>query len=171
MGESQVQTLMHAVRRRLWLLHGFDAARVAAWTSAAWLLGLLALHLAAGPVPASAAVGGLALAWVAAAAWAARQRPTDADCALWADRHLGGACAFSTLLELQPDDAARPRLHRWAAERVPEVLRRLAERPAPPRLAQPLLTLASCLFLSVSETKKPGRNQKLKKMKKVNLKK
>jgi MoxR-like ATPase len=89
-----------------------------------------AVHAAARPVAVEVVlgdrpprVGVLAIA----AAW---RRPSDAECALWIDRRLGGASAFTTLLEPAANAAAhapaRRWLERWAAAKVPELLGRSA---------------------------------------------
>jgi len=149
MADPTVQTLMAAVRRRLWRSQGLLALRQALWASAALVALASAVHLVVHPVPA----GALALALVGPAlllARAAWRRPADAACALWADRHLGGASAFSTLLDLQHGPAtgtdlrARHRLERWATQQVPAAQARLAGQALPLQLARPLLALMVC---------------------------
>lgn len=162
----ELSRLLAAVRLRLWLAEAARAARAACWICSAGLLVVLALHLGVASVPIGAWLAGLALTWLAAAAWALRQRPDDAACALWADRHLGGASAFTTWLELSrpppaapaaPKAAARRRLERWLAARLPASRQQLAARPAPHRLARPLLALLVCSGLVAGvQSLKPG---------------
>lgn len=147
---AEVQTLLGAVRRALWRAQASAAVGLALWGSAGLMLLAVAVHLALLAVPVGAVLWALAGLWASMLAWAAGRRPTDAACALWADRHLGGASAFTTWLELGQGlpgvaNAAVLRwLEQWAAARVPYSLRQLAERPAAARLARPLLCMLVC---------------------------
>ena len=82
------------------------------------------------------------------------RRPADSVCALWADRHLGGASAFATLLEVRrstsqvPNEQAWRWLEGWAAARVPHGLRLLAEQRDSPRLSRPLTSMLLCTALA-----------------------
>ncbi len=153
MAAPGVRTLLAAVRRRLWWLQLGAAVRRAAWGTAGLALLAALVHAALRPVSVEALAGIAALLWGASLAWTAARRPTDAACALWADRHLGGTSAFSTWLEMAPapagaDAAAVRWLGHWASERVPASLRLLAERPAPAHLFRPLLSMAACTALA-----------------------
>jgi hypothetical protein len=65
---------------------------------------------------------GAALAALAAIVWTIVQRPSAAQCATWADRHLRGESAYATLLETADSAASTPAtqwLAQWATARVP----------------------------------------------------
>lgn len=154
MDTPQVQTLLGAVRRHLWLGHLHAAGRLALWGTAGWMLFAGVVHRVAWPVPVGAVLLGLAVLWTAMSARVARQRPADAACALWADRHLGGASAFTTLLELDrgnPGAASAQAvrcLEEFAALRVPQGLVLLAERPDAAHLSRPLVSASVCTALA-----------------------
>ena len=154
MDNPQVHSLLGAVRRRIWRGQFVAALRQALWGSAGLMLLALAVHLAARRVPASAVLMTIAALWVSMLAWAATRRPADTACALWADRHLGGASAFTTLLETGTGAKAtgNPQavrwLESWATARVPDGLRRLADRPEPALLSRPLLAMLVCAALT-----------------------
>lgn len=141
-----VQNLLGAVRRRLWRGQFTAGVRRAFWSSAGLMLLAVAVHLAVRPVPAGVMLSALAALWAAMLAWAGWRRPTDGACALWADRQLGGACAFTTLLETgqrrpaAANDPAVQWLERWATARVPDGLRLLAEWHEPAQLSRPLVS-------------------------------
>ncbi len=154
MGAAMVQSLLDAVRRRLWRARLAEGVRRAAWGSAALMLLAVAIHLTIRPVHFEALLVTGSLLWALLLIWAALRRPVDADCALWADRHLGGASAFSTLLELHSRNhvasgaQAAQWLERWAVARVPEGLRLLAHQHAATRLCRPLLSMLACAALA-----------------------
>jgi hypothetical protein len=154
MVDSRIQALLDAVRRRLWQGQFVAGARLALWGSAAAMLFAAAVHMAAGPVRFGTALLAIALLWASTMAWAGLRRPSDPDCALWADRHLAGASAFSTLLEMHQAPRAAPDAHalrwleRWASGRVPHALRVLAERRDPARLSRALLSMLACTALA-----------------------
>lgn len=150
MPSSQVQGLLGAVRRRLWRGQCVAALRQALWGSAGLMLLAVVVHLAARQVPTGAVLMATAALWVSMLAWTVTRRPSDASCALWADRHLGGASAFTTLLETGTGTQAalNPQavqwLEAWATARVPDGLRRLSERREPALLSRPLLATLVC---------------------------
>ena len=156
MFSADVQGLLNAVRRRLWRGQLVAAARLALWGSAGLMLLAVVVHLSARQVPAGAVLMGITSLWVLLLAWAGTRRPADAACALWADRHLGGASAFTTLLETSSgaQAAQNPQavqwLERWAAAQVPEGLRRLAERRDAAPLSRPLLAVLVCAALTAA---------------------
>lgn len=135
--------LCAAVRRRLWLRRAIGALRAALWSAAALALLALLAHLVVRPLPPSVVLLAPAAALLAALVWSATQRPADARCAAWIDRELGGASAFTTLLDAgrgrlpEADADALHWLHRWAAARVPGAMDALAARREPTRLARP----------------------------------
>jgi hypothetical protein len=110
----------------------------------------VAAHLAVRPVRVDVVLSVIAVLWASMMARAGLRRPSDSACALWADRHLGGASAFSTLLEVSsgpkgvPQPQGLPWLDHWATARVPHSLRLLAERRDPTRLSRPLLSMLVC---------------------------
>ncbi len=149
-----VRALLAAVRRRLWRMRFLAATRWAAWATAGLALAAAAVHGALRAVPVGALLAAMALVWLALLVRAARQRPDESACALWADQHLGGASAFTTWLETGPaasGPAASPAvrwLGAWAAARVPASLRQLAARRDGAQLARPLLAMATCSALA-----------------------
>jgi|GEM_PF-1440664 len=161
LSSSPVQPLLNAVRRRLWRERCLAALRCSLWGSAGLLLLVAAVHLTVRAVPVTALMLGLALLWLAALAWAAGQRPALPACALWADRELGGASAFGTLLEQDPGSEAHPQalrwLEHWAATRVPQAMHQLAQRPESARWSRALLSLGVCASLAALVLMLPGR--------------
>ena len=150
---TEMRSLLQAVRRYLWHQRLGAAVRAALWGTAALMLAAVALHLATRRVQAEPVLVLAALLWLAMLVWAAARVPSPADCALWADRHLGGQSAFSTLLQpghaAGPDAAALRWLNSWAAAQAPRSQHLLAQRHASPRLARPLLTMLVCAGLAV----------------------
>ncbi len=150
MANSTVQSLLGAVRRRMWRNEFAAAAGLALWGTAALMLLAVAVHLAVRPVRVGVVLSATAVLWAAMMARAGWRRPSDSASALWADRHLGGASAFSTLLEMSNGTQAVPHapgvrwLEHWATARVPHSLRLLEERRDPARLTRPLLSLLVC---------------------------
>lgn len=150
---SPVPDLLAAVRRRLWLTGLLGALRLALWGSAAALLLAAAVHALLRPVMPQAMTWTLLVVWGACLARAAALRPTDQDCAVWADQQLQGENAFSTWLDLHCGRAAGadPRavqwLDEWTAARSAHAASLLARHPWPGRLARPALTLALCAGL------------------------
>ena len=150
----QVQGLLGAVRRRLWRGQFVAAVRQALWGTAGLMLLAIAGHLAARQVPVGAVLMVTATLWLSVLVWAGTRRPAVAACALWADRHLGGASAFTTLLETGTGAKATgsPQavqwLESWAAARVPEALGRLAKRRETAHLSRPLLAMLVCTALT-----------------------
>lgn len=161
MNNAPVQTLLDAVRRCLWQARLMVALRFALWATAGMMLVVVAVHLTLVPMSFASLAFALAAPWTGALAWAARQRPGAPACALWADRHLGGASAFSTLLETNAGTATNAQARRWLEDwtnaRVPGALHLLDERKASPRLARPLSSMVVCLALAGVVLQLPGR--------------
>lgn len=134
----------------MWRSEFVAAARLALWGTAGLMLLAVAVHLAVRPVRVDVVLSVIAVLWASMMARAGLRRPSDSACALWADRHLGGASAFSTLLEMSngtqgvPQPQGLPWLDNWATARVPHSLRLLEERRDPTRLSRPLLTMLVC---------------------------
>jgi hypothetical protein len=168
MDTSLVQSLLGSVRRRLWQAHFVAAARWALWGSAGLLLLAVAMHVAIGPVRIDDLLIGIAVLWASVLAWAGGRRPSESASALWGDRHLGGASAYSTLLEMRNDAPAVGRvpavrwLEQWAAASVPQARRLLADRRDPARLVRPLLSVLvaavlAALVLTLPSLASPSR--------------
>ena len=149
-----LQTLLGAVQRRLWRAHFVAALRRALWASTAVVLLATVGQLAGLTMPVGALLTAVGALWLLLLVRAARQRPGIAACALWADRHLGGASAFTTWLETVGAPSATANkpavawLQQWTEQRVPESLRVLNERRAPAQLTRPLLALLVGLALA-----------------------
>ena len=150
MADSSVQSLLGAVRRRMWRSEFVAAARLALWGTAGLMLLAVAVHLAVRPVRVGVVLSAIAVLWASMLVRAGLRRPSDSVSALWADRYLGGASAFSTLLEMSSDShmvvqgQALPWLQHWSTARVPHSLRLLQERRDPARLSRPLLSMLVC---------------------------
>jgi len=162
MNNTIVESLQIAVRRRLWREQFVAAARRALWGSAGMMLLAVVVHLAARPVRVDAVLLVIIALWTLMIAWAGLRRPSDSACALWADCHLGGASAFSTLLEMREGMQAVPNaqavqwLEHWAAARVPHSLRLLGGRHESARLSRPLLCVLVCTALATIVLMLPG---------------
>lgn len=159
---SAVQALLDAVRRHLWLRRFALAARAAAWATAGTVLLAALVHVAVQDMPVSLVLVAVGLVWSAQLAPAVWQRPADRACALWADQHLGGASAFTTLLEAGQGGAG-PRqaqalrwVEHWAIARVPDSLQQLAARRETAHLVRPLLVMAVCSALASVVLMLPG---------------
>ena len=170
MADSTVQSLQFAVRRRLWRGQFVAAARLALWGSAGLLLLAVVVHLAARQVRVDAVILAIVTLWTSTMAWAGLRRPADSACALWADRHLGGESAFSTLLEMREGKQAVPNaqamrwLEDWAAARVPHGVLLLAGRHESARLSRPLLSVLVCaalatIVLTLPDAAPPARQE------------
>ncbi|MCC6853805.1 MAG: hypothetical protein IT502_16005 [Rubrivivax sp.] len=151
-----------AVRRRLWLRQAAAAARAALWCLAALALLALLLHLVVRPLPLRVVPALAAVLALAALAWSAARRPSEDRCALWADRELGGASAFTTLLDARrgrlrgADAQALQCLQTWAAAQVPAALAALPARRVPMRLARPFAAAVVCTALALLVLALPG---------------
>jgi hypothetical protein len=163
MARPDLQSLLGTVRRHLWRCRFVAAARLAMWGTAGLSLLAVAVHLVAHAVPAGAVLVALAALWLAMLGWAASRRPAVAASALWADRHLDGASAFTTWLEVARggQEATNTQvaqwLDAWATARVPDSLRLLRGRREPDRLARPLLAMLVCAALLVVVLALPGQ--------------
>ncbi len=150
MPNSAVQSLMAAVRRRIWRGEFLGAARLGLWSTGATMLLAAALRVASLPVRTEIVLLVTAVLWVALLARAGLRRPSDAACALWADRRADGASAFSTWVEMgrgaqtAAREAAVARLEHWANARAPHSLRLVEETPASARLFAALCFSLAC---------------------------
>ena len=157
--------LLAAVRRRLWGQRVAAAVRAASWASVAGAVFAAAAHALAGPLAPGAVAIGVAAVWAGCLAWAASGRPDDDECAWWADRHLGGATAYTTWLEhhraapAKVDPAALRRLDAWTATQVPQSLVRLTGlRGSPARTARPVLAMTVALALAFGALTLPAHH-------------
>jgi len=122
----------------------------------------VALHLAIRPVRVDFVLAAIAVLWASMTAGAGLRRPSDSACALWADRHLGGASAFYTLLEVSNGTQKEPHAQglRWleqrATARVPHSLRLLEERHDSLRLSRSLLSMLVCAAFATLVLTLPG---------------
>ena len=150
-----LRTLLLAVGRHLRRERWAATARYAAW--GAVLLALLAvlLHVSVRPVTLGELALCLVLIGLVAAVQALATRPSPADCADWADRHLGGRSGYGTCLEVsarpRPDlDPAAQHLEAWVAQAVPSSLAQLAARPFDAGLRKPLAAALICIALAIA---------------------
>jgi hypothetical protein len=161
---ADLRPLLAAVRRHLWAGRFVATFRQALWGGSALLLLLALVHLVWQPVPAGAALAAVALPWGLGLMWAAARPPRRTECALWADRRLGGASAFTTLLEARAgrlpaaDARAVGWLEQWAGARLPSALQRLAAERCPLRLVRPAAVAGVCAALATVVLILPGRD-------------
>jgi len=161
-GSTGVRALLGAVRRRLWLERLVAALRLALWSWAAILAIAAALHLASGRPGLAVAVVVATVAGLAALGWAALQRPSEAESALYADRRLGGESAYSTWLEartdagLANDTPPLRRLVQWTAAAAPRSRSTLEALHLPLRLARPFAAAVICTVVAALVTALPA---------------
>lgn len=161
-GSPAVRSLLAAVRRRLWHERFVEALRVALWSWAALLAAAAALHLAVGWPGLAVALAIAAAAGLAALARAALRRPSEAESALFADRHLGGESAYSTWLEANDgtggarDTPALRRLAQWTAAAAARSHGALEAQHAPLQLARPVAAAAICTAVAALVTALPA---------------
>lgn len=159
---SPLQRLLAGVQRHLRRERLAAAARFAAWgTAIAAVLGAL-LHVVVRPVSPPGLLAALATPWLVALLQVITQRARPAECAAWADRHLGGRSAYSTWLEMiaTSRDAAAPalaHLEAWLAESTPGRLAQLAAWPFDARLRKPLAAALVCSALALALLQLPAR--------------
>jgi len=155
MGDPAVRTVLDRVRAHLWREQWRRAVRRAGWLSAATMLLAAAVHLVVMPVAVDAVLWMLSVEWTVLLASVASRRPRDAECALWIDRHLGGASAFTTWLEPTPNPQTPAHaqalrwLERWATAKVPAVLASLREQRPSVRVARSFVAMAVCSALAL----------------------
>jgi hypothetical protein len=147
MGNSTPKVLFDAVRRRLRLQRLATALRRATWAAVAILVAMALLQLFVARFDVTVVLAATALPWLVGAGWTASGRITPAECAAWADRHLGGKSAYATLLETVGDQPPRPAspaveaLLQWVDAAVPRSQAMLHALPLRMRLAKPVMTL------------------------------
>jgi hypothetical protein len=160
-GAAAVNSLLSAVRRRLWRERFVEATRTALWAWAAILAVAAALHLAVGQPRIGIAVAVAAGAGLVALVGTALRRPTEAESALFADRVLGGESGYSTWLEARAGGAAADtpalrRLAQWTAAAIPASRRALDTLQPPSRLARPLAAAGICTAVAALITALPA---------------
>jgi hypothetical protein len=157
-------SLLDAVRRRLLLQRLATALRSAAWTSATILIAMALVHTFVTRFDVTTVLAAAALPWLVAAGWTASHRITPAECAAWADRHLGGASAYATLLETVGDQAPQPaspaieRLLQWVEAAVPRSQAILQALPLQMRLARPVMAMFVSAALTATLLQMPARH-------------
>jgi hypothetical protein len=160
---STLQRLLAGVQRHLLRERLAAAARFAAWgTASVAVLGAL-LHFVVRPVSPLGLLAALATPWLVAVLQAITQRARPAECAAWADRHLGGRSAYSTWLEITATsrEVAAPafaHLEAWLAESTPGRLAQLAAWPFDARLRKPLAAALVCSALALALLQLPARS-------------
>jgi hypothetical protein len=161
--DAVVDSLLGAVRRRLWCRRLLEAARLATWASVAiMLLAVAVIYFVKPAERVEAVLLALGVIWALALGWVLLRRPSTDACALWADQHLGGASAYSTLLDIrsrgvpEPSPAAADYLARWLTANVPEARRRLRAERDRAHLARPMLLMIVSAALLVAVLTLPG---------------
>lgn len=150
-----LRTLLLAVGRHLRRERWAATARYAAWGAVLVALLAASLHVSARPVTLGELALCLVLIGLAAAVQALATRPSPADCADWADRHLGGRSGYATSLEVSARprrdlDPAAQHLEAWVAQTVPSSLAQLAARPFDAGLRKPLAAALVCIALAIA---------------------
>jgi hypothetical protein len=163
MHSPSLHTLLAAIGRRLRLQRLATALRIAAWATAAILLTSALLHWFVAPVAVTAVLVATAVPWLLAVGWTASRRITQAECAAWADRHLGGMSAYATCLEVTANPSPRhaapavERLMHWVDAAVPRSQTMLLALPVRLRLSRPLLATLVCAALLGTLMQVPAR--------------
>lgn len=152
---SPMHTLLFEVGRHLRRERSAATARYAAWGAVLVALLAVLLHLSVRPVTPGELALCLALTGLLAAGQALITRPSPADCADWADRHLGGRSGYATSLEVssrsrRDRDPAAQHLDAWVAQAVPSSLGQLADRPFDAGLRKPLAAALVCVALAIA---------------------
>jgi hypothetical protein len=158
MQSAAVQSLLDGVRRWLWREQVAGTARLALHASAALMLLAAAAHIVAIPLAIRGLLTTVAVLWVVAMLWAGTRRPRLQTAALWADRHLAGESAYSTLVEARtasPNTPALQWLEQWAVATVPRSQRLLASLRAPARLFRPMVAAVICTALAAIVLTRP----------------
>ncbi len=164
MGNPPPQVLFDAVRRRLRLQRLATALRSAAWATAAILVATTLLQMFVVRFDVTAVIAAAALPWLVATGWTASRRITPAECAAWADRHLGGTSAYATLLETVGDQPPRPAspavetLLQWVEAAVPRSQAMLQAMPLHLRLAKPVMAMVVSAALTAILLQIPARH-------------
>jgi hypothetical protein len=148
--------LLGAVHRWLRLNALAGASRSAAWLTVVVALVAVLLHAFVRPVSVLHVALAVTITWGVALLRALVTPITAGECAAWADRQLGGGCAYETLLEARRNAGsseaapARQRLAAWIEEAAPLSLARLAATPREARVLRPAaVALVAALLATV----------------------
>jgi hypothetical protein len=148
--------LLGAVQRWLRLDAFAGASRSAAWLTVIVALVAVLLHTFVRPVSVLHVALAVTITWGVALLRALVTPITAGECAAWADRQLGGGCAYETLLEARGHASsseaapARQRLAEWIGEAAPRSLARLAATPHEARVLRPAaVALVAALLATV----------------------
>lgn len=140
-----------AVHRRLRRHHVAAAARAAAWLTVVVAAVAVLLHVFVRPIDVVAVAGAVVITWSIALAQASFHPVRDAECAAWADRHLGAESAYETYLEHRDAGIQTPALQRlvaWIDSGARRSVERLASLPGDLRLRKPFAVAAVALLLT-----------------------
>lgn len=143
--------VLRAVHRRLRRHYVASAARAAAWLSVVVAVVAVLLHLFVRPVDPAAVAVAVAITWFVAMAQALVRPVRDAECASWADRHLGGESAYETYLEHRDAGGPAPAVQRlvaWIDSGARRSVGQLASMPGDVSLRKPLAVAAVALLLT-----------------------
>ena len=148
--------LLGAVHRWLRLDALAGASRSAAWLTVVVALVAVLLHVLVRPVSVFSVALAVTITWGVALLRALVTPIQPRECAAWADRRLGGGCAYETFLEtrgnaLEREAApARQRLSQWIDEAAPRSLARLAATAHETRVLRPVaVALVAALLATV----------------------
>ncbi len=164
MGNSTPHVLFDAVRRRLRQQRLATALRWAAWAATAILVAMALLQMFVARFDVTVVLAATVLPWLVAAGWTASGRITPAECAAWADRHLGGTSAYATLLETVGDQPPRPAspaveaLLQWVEAAVPRSQAMLQALPLHMHLAKPVMAMFVSAALTAILLQLPARH-------------
>jgi len=159
---SALEQVLALVQRRLRRERWAVQARRAAWGSAVVALLAVVLHLWVRPVSTGGMLAVIALPWLLAALQSLAIRPDRAQCAQWADLHLGGQSGFVTLHELTDPQTTAPataitHLEAWLDDVSRSALPRLQGMPIATNLARPLATAIVCALLAAALLQLPAQ--------------
>ncbi len=148
--ESPLHSLLADVRAHLRRRALERATRQAGWAICLVVLTVSAVHLLFAPIPPMIALALPALTASLLIVPALVRRPSDAACALFVDRELGGQSAYSTLLEARAgnrtSNESQAHLEQWVNSQCKESAQRLARLPQQP----PLRAIATAVAVSIT---------------------
>jgi hypothetical protein len=158
---AALEQVLAAVQQRLQRERRAAGARQAAWGSVVVALLAVLVHLWVRPIDMSGMLAAVALPWGLALLQSMATRPRPAECAQWADRHLGGQSGFVTLQELAAARATTPatafaHLEAWLDDVARRGLARLDDVPLATSLARPLAAALVCASLAVALLQLPA---------------
>lgn len=163
MQDPGLTALLDQVRRRLRIQRLHRGLRMALRVTAVVSVAVVPVHLWLHPLPVTAIAGLLLIAWLVILSASARNPPTPADCADWADRHLDGTSAYATALEATRVPGTGQSLEALAwletgmRRRVEHSRRLLGSLDSDSQLGRPALIATVCLALALAVMQLPGR--------------